>query len=282
MEAPFVSVVVPTSRRATLLGDCLRSLAAQDYPAERFEIVVVENGAPDGTGGVVARLAAGKPHPTIRHLTRTRADANAARNAGLAVARGDPIFMVDDDTTAPPGWLRALVSGAERHPSAGCVGGPVRPRFDGPPPPTCPRHDLAGAEFDAGDREEEVAEVWGGNMAIRRSALDAVGPFREGLRWHQEWEWQQRLLAGGGRIVYVPAAGLTHRVAREGIARLAWEFLQRGYVQGSLGRHVPLHRAAGAAAGHLAHGVRARCTRGVTEAARQLGLLAGGLRGQRR
>ena len=48
-------------------------------------------------------------------------------------------------------------------------------------------------------------------MAIRREAFQRVGPFCEGLRYHQEWEWEQRLLESGGRLVYLPGAWVWHR-----------------------------------------------------------------------
>jgi glycosyltransferase involved in cell wall biosynthesis len=269
-----VSVVVPTSNRAQLLADCLASLAVQDYPRDRYEVVVVDNGSTDGTAAVVAAAAAAGA-PAIRRVHLERPDANAARNAGTAAAQGDPICLVDDDVVAPPGWLSALVAGALRNPAVGCLGGPVRARFDDVPPRTCDAHDLAGVALDQGDAEVDVPEVWGGNMAIRRDALDAVGRFREGLRWLQDWEWQQRLLAAEGRIVYVPGAWLSHRRGRADlrVRRLAWEFLQRGYLLGRLGRRVPPGDAAREAWAQLRHGVRARCTRGLTDAARMTGLL---------
>jgi glycosyltransferase involved in cell wall biosynthesis len=275
---PFVSVVVPTSNRAGLLTDCLAGLGAQDYPRDRYEVVVVDNGSTDGTAAVVAAAAAAGA-PAVRGMRPAEPDANAARNAGVDAARGDPICLVDDDTVIPAGWLSALVAGALRNPTAGCLGGPVSARFEHAPPRTCPVHDLAGMTLDEGDAETDIGEVWGMNMAIRRFAFDAVGPFRPGLRWHQEWEWEQRLLAAGGRIVYVPGAGLAHRRGRGDlrVPALAWEFLQRGYLLGTLGKHVPPREAARQAWAQLRHGLRGRCTRGITEAARTTGLLCAAL-----
>src|SRR5690242_9239107 len=99
---PFVSIVVPTVNRHGTLADCVASLEAQDYPADRFEIVLI-------------------------HGCR---DANAARNLGVRRARGDLICFVDDDVVAPSGWLPALISGVSRNPDAGCLGGAIRPRFE--------------------------------------------------------------------------------------------------------------------------------------------------------
>ncbi len=265
---PLVSVVVPTANRSAMLAHCLESLTAQDYPS--FEVVVVDNGS------VASPVP---PDPRIRYLRQPRRDANAARNAGVQAARGDPVCFVDDDVVAPPGWLSGLVEGLRRNPSADCVGGGIRSRFESEPPRTCSDHELAGVSLDLGAADTEATEAWGANMAIRRSAFDSVGPFRPGLRRHQEWEWEQRLLEGGGRIVYVSGAWLWHRRGRDDmrVHSLLGEFFMRGWTKASLGFSVDLGRTGRRALDNLRHGVRRRCVRGLEEAARNAGLLCAAL-----
>src|SRR5258706_1541265 len=125
---PFVSVVIPTRNRAHLLVTCLESLSQQRYPADRFEIIVVDDGSLDATPEIVDRVAA-RPLPAVRYLPQAQGGVNVARNAGIAAARGDPICFLDDDEDAPPGWLSALVDATGRHPAAGCLGGPLSPPF---------------------------------------------------------------------------------------------------------------------------------------------------------
>jgi glycosyltransferase involved in cell wall biosynthesis len=285
-----VSVVVASAGRVGVLLDCLERLVRQSYPRDRYEIIVVENGVDGERSAEIRAFADGVRSPAVLHLTLPLRDANSARNAGVAAARGDPICFVDDDSLPPPSWLGLLVGGALRNPSAGCLGGPVRPRFESKPPRMCSAHDLAGGVFDEGPDEREVGEVWGCNMALRRSALASVGPFREGMRYSQEWEWQQRLLRRGGTIVYVPDAWLWHRrlAADLGVIGLLSEFAQRGYTIGTVRRaageavesgDVRRHLGRGLAA--LGHGLRAGCTRGLTEGVKQLGLAAGLAAGKR-
>jgi GT2 family glycosyltransferase len=277
---PFVSVVVPTVDRPGLLQQCLERLIAQDYPTDRYEVIVVENGVERPTMDIPAIAA--NEGPAIRLLTCRPRDANTARNTGIAVAMGDPIILIDDDSLAPPPWLRALVRGAMRHPDAGCLGGPVRPRFVSSPPRTCAAHELAGASLDEGSKEREIGEVWGCNMAVRRFAIDKAGPFREGLRFSQEWEWQHRLRLQSVKIVYVPDAGLEH--LRHGsdlrLPSLVRQHAWRGWFiagelrsTGELGRGAA--RIALARSGRrLAHGLWARCCRGLTDSAREAGRAA--------
>jgi glycosyltransferase involved in cell wall biosynthesis len=278
---PSVSVVVPTRNRVAQLLDCVRSLLAQDYPSDRYELIVVHNGSSGGVPAELSDLAQGSERPPVRCLELARADANAARNAGVAAAGGEIVCFVDDDAVAPTEWLGALVAGVLRHPQAGCVGGPIKARFEHAPPRTCDRHELAGAAFDAGERDKELGGVWGSNMAVPRSGFELAGEFREGLAFGQDWEWQQRLQAAGGQVLYVPDAWLWHRRSRSDlrIPTLLREYVVRGWVEGRLHRPTPESWRPGALArgaiASLAHGLRRLCIRGLTDAARHAGRLAG-------
>src|SRR5687768_1750797 len=118
MAAPAVSVVVPTRGRAGYLEVTLDSLAAQDLDAP-WELVVVDDGSGDGTRELLER----------RGVRSVRLDParglNGARNAGLRATSAPLVALADDDVAAPPGWLRAYVEGADRHPEAEAFGGPI-------------------------------------------------------------------------------------------------------------------------------------------------------------
>src|SRR3954464_4492306 len=89
MDQPSVSVVIPTHGRPELLRRCLSALVEQAYPAERTEIIVVEDGGPGAAELVVRELEHRSPRPVIRYLTVKQGGPGAARNAGLQVASGD-------------------------------------------------------------------------------------------------------------------------------------------------------------------------------------------------
>jgi glycosyltransferase involved in cell wall biosynthesis len=279
---PTVSVVIPTCDRPGLLEACLRSVTAVEFDRDAYEVVVVDDGSGEETRTSVRRNAnRGVP---VRYVRVAGHDANAARNAGVEAARGELIALLDDDVDVPAGWLAALWAGAERWPEAQCFGGPVHPVFEGEPPETCAAHKLAGALFDAGPGERQVTEVWGCNMALRRSALTRAGLFRTGLRHHQEWEWQRRLIESGGWIVYLPDASVCHHrdAARWRTRALLREFFARGYIKATLAPEVSPRAAATRGARWLHHAARTRCTWGWAEVARSAGLLCGAMIGRRR
>ncbi len=114
---PFVSVIIPTFNGKALLAVCLPSLRGQSYPADRFEVIVVDDASGDGT---VEYLAAEFPEARVVALAQNSGFI-AACNAGVAAAaaQGEILVLLNNDTEAEPGWLAALVAALLEHPDAG-------------------------------------------------------------------------------------------------------------------------------------------------------------------
>ena len=211
MDPPVVSVVVPTRGRAAYLEVTLDSLLAQRTETP-YEIVVVDDGAPDATADVVAA------RPAVRYVAHgDMRGLNAARNAGLQESQAELIAFVDDDVLVPPGWVEAVVSGSRRHAQAEAFGGPIRARLEGRTPRGCGREEPPITTLDLGAEDREATKVWGANFAVRRAAVERIGPFDERMvRPHgDEEEWLERLREAGGTIVYLADAGLDHRRTAE-------------------------------------------------------------------
>ena len=211
MGPPVVSVVVPTRGRAAYLEVTLDSLLDQRTETA-YEIVVVDDGATDATAAVVAA------RPAVRYVAHGEGRGlNAARNTGLQASQAELIAFVDDDVLVPPGWVDALVSGSRRHAEAEAFGGPIRARFEGRTPRGCGREEPPITTLDLGAEDREATKAWGANFAVRRAAVERIGPFDERIvRPHgDEEEWLERLRDAGGTIVYLADAGLDHRRTAE-------------------------------------------------------------------
>ncbi len=280
---PFVTIAVPTHDRGHRLPACLTSLLALDYPRDRYEILVIDDGSRDETAAVVGTFVA-STSPRVSYHRQEHRGVNTARNLAFRHAAGDPVCFVDDDEEVPPGWLSALVAGADHHADAECVGGPMRLRLDGPAPRHCGGEPLGESELDLGPHPVATEYVWGGNMAIRRAAIARIGPFREDLvlLGGTETEWQERLRSAGGTVMYVPDAWLWHvRTADElRVPHLLLRHFARGRgqaINAARTRRRPYSHAriARSLATALAHAATARCTVGLIDAARHLGRLVG-------
>ena len=111
--SPEFTVVVPTIGRPRYLEGCLAALAALDYPRDRYEVVVVNDGGGGPTVDVIARFA---EDLELRATEPARTGPSAARNAGAAAARGRFVAFTDDDCVPGTGWLAELERRARREP----------------------------------------------------------------------------------------------------------------------------------------------------------------------
>ncbi len=110
MAGPRISVVVPFFNVADLLGDCLRSIAAQTFGD--FEVIMVDDGSTDGSTEIARAQAAADPRFVL--LQVPNGGPGYARNRGVERARGEFLGFVDGDDMVPPGAYEVLVHTLER------------------------------------------------------------------------------------------------------------------------------------------------------------------------
>ena len=100
---PAVSIVVPARNAESTLRDCVTSLLRLDYPVQRREIIVVDNGSSDATSASIQDLP-------VTLLTERRRGPSWARNAGIEASKGEIIAFTDADCIVTRGWLHGLVT----------------------------------------------------------------------------------------------------------------------------------------------------------------------------
>lgn len=166
------SIVVPLFNAEAYLERCLRALLAQDYPHERYEIVVVDNNSTDRTAQIVRR------HPRITLAAEAKQGSYAARNHGTRLATGDVIVFTDPDCEPDPGWLSALMHAMGRREQMIVLGRCV---FVSGSRALSMLADYdavaAGRVFSSG--VESVYFGYANNMAVRKALLDDLGGFLE-------------------------------------------------------------------------------------------------------
>ena len=115
---PFFSIIVPTYRRPAQLAVCLEAMTHLDYPANRFEVIVVDDGSDAPPEAMVTAI---RDRLDVTLLTHPHGGPAAARNAGAARAKGDVLAFTDDDCAPAAIWLRAFSDRLD--PSGDCAAG---------------------------------------------------------------------------------------------------------------------------------------------------------------
>ncbi|HVS00991.1 MAG TPA: trifunctional glycosyltransferase/class I SAM-dependent methyltransferase/polysaccharide deacetylase [Thermoanaerobaculia bacterium] len=203
-----VSVVIPARDAASTLGETLGSLQAQTFPG--WEAIVIDDGSTDGT----AELAAGTHDPRIRVVRQPPLGVSAARNAGLALARGRWLLFLDADDLLDPAYLdrmtAALAGGADAACCGWCFVDPQGRR--GPALFAPPAEDL----FVPLTRSCVFAIH---TCLLRRDRVEEVGGFDTGLTTCEDWDLWQRVARSGARFAQVPEVLALYRM-RTGSASL--------------------------------------------------------------
>ena len=199
-EAPRVSVVVPAYDSARSIGRCLEALARQ-HTRHRFEVVVVHSGR-DETCAVAHRAL-----PAARTLQlSSRLVAAAARNVGVALARGEVLAFIDSDAYAAPDWVDRAVEAAARDVDLVC--GAIA-NANPHSPVSRAEQFLMFNEFLPGARERASWFALSGNMVMRRATYERFGPFPE-VRAAEDVVFSRRLVAAGGTILFAPWLVVAH------------------------------------------------------------------------
>src|SRR6185295_19565335 len=98
MTDPFVSIILPVRDEERYIERCLYSIARQDYPRGRFEIIAVDGGSTDRTAEMIARFGA-EYDVDLRLLANPRGTTAAGLNVALAAARGEVVVRIDGHAT---------------------------------------------------------------------------------------------------------------------------------------------------------------------------------------
>ena len=234
-----LSLIIATYNRARPLLEALESVVAQDAPLALWECVVVNNSSQDDTEARFADFAARHPAFALRMVREPHQGLSHARNCGIAAARGEYLAIIDDDERINPGFVAAYIRFFDTHPDAVAAGGRIIPEYPAGRPAWMSRYveRPVANPLDLGDRVRLFPAgriPGGGNMALRRTAVERYGGFdpalgRVGGRLigGEESDLFARLARAGERCWYVPDAVMWHIIPPEKLtddylARLAY------------------------------------------------------------
>jgi len=239
---PFVSVVIPVRNEAGFIEQCLKAVLAQDYPADRMEVIVVDGMSQDETRNLIQNLA--KKDPRIYIRDNPRKIAPCAMNIGIVASQGEIIFRVDGHAVIPVDYLRQCVGWLGKENVDG-VGGAV----DSEATSYLGSVIAAGmsSPFGIGGSGFRTAKEGGGPVvadtlpfwAFRRTVFDRIGLFNEQMVRHQDYELNYRVRKAGGKLLLLPWLRVKYYV-RPTLARFWRQYWQYGIWKGRFLRTYPV------------------------------------------
>ena len=228
---PLISIVIPTHGRPENLWRCLQAIGGLQYPTDRFEVIVVDDGSPVAVETSVASFGESFPLRVIRQENRGPA---VARNTGMQSAAGSLVAFTDDDCLPDRDWLGQLAERHNRYPDA-ALGGRVRNAL---PHRICSESSQLLVDYLYQYYEtlsKGIGFFTSNNLAFPTAGLKRLGGFDETfpLAAGEDREICDRWTRHGMPLLYVPEAIVHHahdlnisRFARQqfNYGRGAWHF----------------------------------------------------------
>ncbi len=205
-ELPEISVVIPTYNRREILAAVLPTLLAQDLEPERYELLVCDSNSSDGTAQYVGELH--ERHPRVRYLPGAYGGRAAARNAGIAAARGAIVFFNDADILASPDLLSVHRARHRERSRIAVVGLEVQVKDLAEYALKRDHPERRGHLHPPSRKKLSWLYFLTGNASVRRDDLLKVGCFDESFTGygHEDLELGYRLQRDGIEILYEPRA----------------------------------------------------------------------------
>lgn len=216
----LVSVIMPVRNARATLPHQLEAMAEQTWTGD-WELVLVDDGSRDGSPAVATRFADRLPLRLVS--TSARHGISAARNQGIAAARGQLLLFCDADDVVSSGWLAAMVETAHR---GDVVGGRFEiDRLNRPDVRTsrpAPQGDTGLAKAHG------HAYATGASLGIWASVAEALGGFEESFRTAgDDVDLSWRAQRAGYRLVHAPDA-VTHYRYRTSTTRMVGQAFRYG------------------------------------------------------
>jgi len=191
-----VAVIIPAYNEETFIAGCIDSLLAQNYPQDKVEIIVADNGSTDST------IKIAESHG-IKTCIIPDVKVGAVRNCGVNNTSGDIVAFIDSDCLAPSHWLKSAVEELESNPNLGAVGGP----YFADDKASWMEKVWAGKKSK---KKREVPNLTGGSFIMSRELFLRLGGFDVSLSAGEDDEFSHRISESGYSLMHTPNCAVIH------------------------------------------------------------------------
>lgn len=228
---PLVSVIVPARNEEVDIAGALRSIAAQDYPTNRIEVVVVDGDSHDATASVSQEVLATLELARFGVIPNPGGNTPSNLNVGLAWAQGDYVVRVDSRSRIPIDYVRRTVDVLTKRPDVAATGGSqvavarnellvnraITMALNNP-------WAMGGSRYRRGAGSGPADTVYLG--VFRRSQLESIGGWNEHFSTNQDFELNRRMSELGE--VWFEAGLPVSYIPRKSVRELFWQYHRFG------------------------------------------------------
>jgi succinoglycan biosynthesis protein ExoA len=229
---PQVSVLIPCLNEERTIERVLEALRRQSFPAGQMEVIVADGRSTDGTRKKIEAYAGAHPGWALRWVDNPGRSAPAGLNAALREARGEIILRMDAHAIPDPDYVEQCVRALEHSGCEGVGGGIViQPGGSGVvaraiAAAVANPFATGGVRYRSGGKEGEVDTV--PFAAFRRDVFRRVGEFNEQVPVNEDYEFNYRVRAAGGRLFFTPKIRSRY-IARGELGALARQYYFYGH-----------------------------------------------------
>jgi glycosyltransferase involved in cell wall biosynthesis len=208
----YYSIIVPSFNRQDEIRDLIESFTKLDFPFNRFELIIADDGSTDGTKELVQKYL--KKDLLIHFYTQENQGPGAARNMGMEKAKGDFLIFIDSDCTVPPHWLSEIDHSLTAE-NGDAFGGPDSYKDDFPALLKAINYSMTSFITTGGIRGHNKKKLGkffprSFNMGLSREVYNKIGGFGS-LRHGQDIEFSNRIIQSGAKVISIPEAFVYHK-----------------------------------------------------------------------
>ncbi|GAC05841.1 dolichyl-phosphate mannose synthase related protein [Paraglaciecola agarilytica NO2] len=208
---PKVSVIIPVYNDIVRVEACLTSLENQDYPRDRFEVIVVDNGSSDGTYDALQKVALSYAAQQSLIITQCMIPGSyAARNHGLTMATGEYVAFTDSDCIVCEQWLNVLVNAIQQEVGDVIIAGKMSFFPDQSKSTQQSAIDFENLFSMKQDENARNGKCITANLFCSMALLQEHNGFDQKLKSGGDVEFSTRIVKSGGKIVYCDNALVKH------------------------------------------------------------------------
>ncbi|MBY0376402.1 glycosyltransferase [Patescibacteria group bacterium] len=197
---PFVSIIVPVYNRQDNIDENIKSLLAQDYPKDKYEIIIIDNGSTDRTLEII------KKHPVVLLEEKEVRTSYAARNKGINFSKGEIIAFTDSDCIAFTDWLTRGVEALSEH--GGVIGGRIKFKFSEHRTAAELLDSLVNLDNKLFIEQRHAAQT--ANLFTYKDLFNKIGLFESKEASGGDAVWTHLAWKSGNKLSYAPEAVVWH------------------------------------------------------------------------